>query len=81
MKNIPNELLSFVTQQLPQSPDLTSETDLIENQYLDSLLIMDIISFVEGRFRVRLQADDVSPANFQTLDRLAGLIDQRMKAA
>lgn len=81
MSEITHELISFLSNQLPAQPRLTADTDLIETQLLDSLLIMDVISFVEGRFRVRLGAADVSPSNFQTLSRLAGLVGERMRVA
>lgn len=81
MSEITHELISFLSNQLPAQPRLTADTDLIEQQLLDSLLIMDVISFVEGRFRVRLGAADVSPSNFQTLSRLAGLVGERMRVA
>jgi acyl carrier protein len=81
MSEITHELVSFLSDQLHSQQKLTGETDLIEQQLLDSLLIMDVISFVEGRFRVRLGPADVSPSNFQTLSRLAGLVGERMRVA
>ena len=81
MSEITHELISFIAPQIPSPEQLTAETDLIEQHLLDSLLIMDVISFVEGRFQVRLGAADVSPSNFQTVSRLAGLVGERMRVA
>lgn len=63
---------------LPDAARLTADTDLISEGLLDSLLIMDLMTFVEGRFGVRLGPQDVTPETFQSLGALAGVVESRM---
>lgn len=63
---------------LSDAVPLTAETDLIAEGLLDSLLIMDLMTFVEGRFGVRLGPQDVTPETFQSLGALAAVVDARL---
>lgn len=71
------ELLKFVAARLPAGEPLSAETDLLEADLLDSLLIMDIVAHVESAYGVRLENADIAPRNFRTVAALADLVAQR----
>lgn len=56
---------------------LDPHSELVATGILDSLLIMDLIAYLESNYHVRLEEDDVSPANFRTTIALAELIEAR----
>lgn len=68
------ELIACVTAQVPRAERITPHTNLLEAEILDSLLMMDLILYVEGRYGVRLEDADISPRNFRTIDCLVRLI-------
>jgi acyl carrier protein len=56
---------------------ITAETDLLAHNWLDSLLLMDLVMLIENDMGVQLSGDDVAPVNFRTLGRLAELVRTR----
>lgn len=67
------EFLSSVTGQT-----LTPDCDLIERGVIDSLTMMDLLTFVETNFGVHLDYADLTPETLGTLDALAMLVTARM---
>jgi acyl carrier protein len=76
---VEQELLSFIASRVASGAQLATDTDLLEDELLDSLLIMDVVAHMEGRYGVRLENTDIAPANFRTVERLAGLIAARRR--
>ena len=74
MESIQRDLLSFVASRVQNGELLDAETDLIESELLDSLLVMDVVAHVEGRHGVRLDNSDIAPRNFRTIEALSGLV-------
>lgn len=71
---IEDDLLEFVRSRQPNSTELTSDTDLLEDSLLDSLLLMDLIFQIEDRYGIRLASDQIKPSNFRTTAAIARLI-------
>jgi acyl carrier protein len=57
--------------------DLTSDFSLIDGRVLDSLGIMQMVSFIEREFNIQVNDDEVVPRNFETLGILAAFVDQK----
>ena len=55
---------------------LTAETDLFEAG-LDSMAIMQLLLHVEDHFGVELDPADLSRENFQTVPKIAALIESK----
>lgn len=71
------KLVDFV-QTVTTDTTITAETDLLTHNWLDSLLLMDLIILIESEIGVRLHGDDIAPANFRTLKHLASLVRSRL---
>lgn len=54
------------------------DTDIIESGQLDSMLVMDLVHFVETLCSVRLDPTDIAPRNFRTAATLARCVAGRM---
>ena len=60
----------------------TPSADLLEARILDSFSIVQLAMFVQQRFDVRLEAEDLTRADLATLDSVpACLIDKRKAGA
>ena len=57
------------------------ETDLLESGRLDSLLVMDLVCFLEARFQIRMQPADINPDNLRTVRCLAHYVRTRFSPA
>jgi acyl carrier protein len=76
-----NEILEIVKQFILKelAPDLNpdeldADQPLLESGIIDSFGIMTLLSFIEDKFKLKIQADDLIPENFETLSAIANLI-------
>lgn len=68
----------FITQDLGYSgpsSELTMDYDLIENDVLDSLGIMRLVSLIEDRYGIEIPDEQLVPENFVTIGALTALIE------
>lgn len=70
------EITAFLTSTTGQT--LTPECDLIERGVIDSLTMMDLLTFVETTFGVPLDYDDLTPETLGTIDAISTLIASRI---
>lgn len=59
---------------------LEDDTPLVTSGIVDSAGVMEVVAFLEQRFRVRVEDTDVSLANCNTLRGLAELVQGRLSA-
>jgi acyl carrier protein len=60
--------------------ELTDGTSLIDAGVLDSLFVVDLVAFLERRFAISIQPEDVSPENFETLATIGRLVASKARA-
>ena len=58
---------------------LTVETDLVAAEHLDSLVVMDLVCFLESRFGVRMEPHEVNPSNLRTVNCLARYVTTNLQ--
>lgn len=57
---------------------LTDDYKLLDNQVIDSLGIFKIVSYLEDRFNIEIDDDDLLPDNFETIDSIAALVGSKV---
>jgi acyl carrier protein len=61
------------------NPDeLTPTTPLVTGGILDSLATVRLVSFLEERFGIAMEAWEVNPENLDSLDRITHLVQQKL---
>ena len=70
---IEKQIVDFV-QTVTTDTTISCDTDLVVENYLDSLLLMDLVILIENELGVVLSGDDVAPEHFRTISRLANLV-------
>jgi acyl carrier protein len=73
----------FITEELllgnrTQTIDL--DQDLIGTGFLDSLAVMQLILFIEERFKVKVADGEVLPDNFRTIERIIEFVESKQSA-
>ena len=63
-----------------ESRPFGDDLSLIDNDMVDSTGILELVSFIEERYGVRVADADIVPANLDTIDNIAAFIG-RMKTA
>lgn len=59
---------------------LTADTSLIEGGYVDSTGMLEVVGFLEDQFSIRVGEDELVPANFETIGRIAAYLDRKRSA-
>lgn len=81
MDNIRETVRGFILENFLPGEDpknLTDETELKESGILDSLSTLKLVSFLEERFKVEFEADDLEAGNLATLTNIERLVTSKM---
>jgi acyl carrier protein len=70
-------LLQWCNHRLQPDVPITAETNLLNEGYLDSLLVMDIVLQIEKQFGVTIDSADISPRHFRSIQRLARFVTKQ----
>ncbi len=75
---VADEIESFLKGRFPalSSRSLGPDTALLTSGAIDSLGILDLVTFLGERFGVELSDEDFDPANFETFGQLVGFVER-----
>ena len=74
-QQIQQELSTFLIGRFPNLGDnLASDTSLLESGAVDSLGILEIVSFIGEQYGIELVDDDFQPDNFENLGALTTFV-------
>ena len=68
------QLLAILTEAVP-GVDFETETALVDDEILESLDIVTIVSEIKDTFDVEITVDDLVPENFNSVDAMVKLIE------
>jgi acyl carrier protein len=77
---IRGQLKSFIAKQFPlaRKRNVGVEDRLLGEGIIDSLGVLDIVGYLENEFRITISDDDLTPENFETIDRLAAFVERKL---
>ena len=73
-------LRDYVRNETGYEGDLDPDLDLLEKQVLDSFSIVQWAMFIQERFKVELEAEDLVRDNLSSLSKVIALIDGKRAA-
>jgi acyl carrier protein len=53
------------------------DDSFLSHGIIDSLGVMELVAFVNGTFAISVAPEDVTPANFDSVDKLAAFVSSR----
>jgi acyl carrier protein len=73
---IEQKIHSFLLVKFPlaRKSGVERDTALLEKGILDSLGILDVVSFLEGEFSITINDEELIPDNFQSLGTLSSFV-------
>lgn len=74
---IEQDLLTRLDPSLAKS-GIAADRSLIGSGLIDSYLVVEIVEFLEERFAIRLDPEDLTGENFDTICAMAALVRARM---
>ena len=57
---------------------LQDDTSFMETGIIDSTGILELITFLEEKFKINIEDDELIPENLDNLQNVAGFIDRKM---
>lgn len=60
-----------------ESHPLPDDLSLIDNDLIDSTGILELVSFIEEHFEVKIEDADIVPANLDTIGKIIAFIDRK----
>jgi acyl carrier protein len=77
------ELRDFIRQNLIVTVDdpIADDDNLFENGFVDSLFALQLVAFVENRFGVRVDDNDLDLANFSSVSRIVAFVRHKRDEA
>lgn len=77
-EQVSDRLIEHLRNSLCIAEPLERQTDLVMVGALDSLMIIDLVTYVETAFGVHVQPSEVTPQNFRSVESLTHLITEKL---
>jgi len=71
----------FLVQQFPATKNVGNDGPLLNNGLIDSLGILEVVTFLEKEFGIAVSDEDLSPENFGSLGSLSNFVQQKTNGA
>ena len=73
-------LLTYITDNFigNNGSSVDAETSLFQGQVLDSLNLVELITYVESQYHIKISPSEVSIDNLDTVSRIAGFIERKL---
>lgn len=76
MQALLNDLMQFINQEIMegQGEDLQIDTPLLELGIIDSLSMVNLLTFIDRQYGIEIPADQALPEHFKDVESIAQLI-------
>ena len=84
MPTIEADVRGFVTDNFlfgRKIKSLDGNDSLLEQGLIDSTGVLELVSFIENKFEIKVEDDDLVPDNLDTINRLIAFIETKLDEA
>jgi acyl carrier protein len=76
---IKDEIKQFITEKFLFNSDDPPGDDvsLLETNFVDSVGILEIVAFLESHFKVKVEDEELTAANLDSINRIANFIEKK----
>lgn len=79
MEQIKEQIRQFIAESFSYAADqILDDTPLLESDIIDSTGVMELVFFVGEQFQVEVDAADLTPQNFNTINGLSDYLQTRI---
>lgn len=79
-QDIVQSIVGFVRRRFPAEVNAGGSTRLLEGNSIDSLGLIELMTFLTDNFDIEIGDEDFSPDNFETIDSVAKLVSSKLEA-
>lgn len=77
----PKQKVKAYFARLFRNTDIQDDTDIFATGFVNSLMAMQLVMFVEKEFGITIENEDLDLKNFNSIDAITGLIKRRATAS
>ena len=84
MPTIEADVRGFVTDNFlfgRKNVSLEGDDSLLEQGLIDSTGVLELVSFIENKFEIKVDDDDLVPDNLDSINRLIAFIETKLEEA
>jgi acyl carrier protein len=84
MPTIEADVRGFVTDNFlfgRKNVSLAGDDSLLEQGLIDSTGVLELVSFIENKFEIKVEDDDLVPDNLDSINRLIAFIETKLEEA
>ncbi len=80
---IAEQIMQYVSTKFPlaRKRNLKADDSLLESGVVDSMGVLDLVSFMEGAFSITVSDDELVPENFQSVNSIAEFVGRKRSHA
>jgi len=71
IEELTKEIYIYVKKEMNNSNDFDMDTKIVEEGIVDSMAILTLVSFLEGKYGVEINFEEITPDNFETVGAIA----------
>ena len=71
---------NFLKDKAPKGVSFTDSDNLLTKGVIDSLRMLDLMSFLEEKYHLKIDEDELMPENFESVEAIVGFVEQRSKS-
>jgi acyl carrier protein len=80
-QNTTSKIKTFLAQQFPMTKNVSNDEPLLTKGLIDSLGILEVVSFVENEFGIVVLDEDLLPENFGSIHSLTNFVHEKTSGA
>jgi acyl carrier protein len=78
---VADRIRDFLVRQFPATKNVGNEEPLLKNGLIDSLGILEVVTFVENEFSITVSDEDLLPENFGSVQSIAEFVQSKANGA
>jgi acyl carrier protein len=78
-ENITSEVYSYIKKEMNNSNDFDLSTNVLDEGMVDSMAIMSLVTFLEQKYGVEIDFEEINPDNFATVGAITNLIKKLLE--
>lgn len=78
---IADKIKKFLAQQFPATKNVSDQDPLLKNGLIDSLGILEVVTFLEKEFGFTVTDEELLPENFESIRGLSTFVQQKTNGA
>jgi acyl carrier protein len=79
--SVTDRIRTFLVAQFPLARTLRDQDRLLGDGILDSLGILEVVSFIEREFDLTVSDEELLPENFDSISTLAAFVESKLNSA